>query len=173
MKIAYIVLIAIIIFSLVYFYSGINFSADADLDDIPNWDDNCPNISNPLQEDYDKDSLGDICDPDDDNDKVVDAVDVFDNDPNEWADFDFDGVGSNQDKDDDNDGILDENDTMPIPISEKLTQQHMTEIENCIFEDEDKRFLCFRDFFVSLVEQETDNADPWFPHCNQSQKLWL
>ena len=160
MKITYIVMIAIIIFILVYFYSGINFSADADLDDIPNWDDNCPNISNPLQEDYDKDGLGDICDPDDDNDKVVDAIDVFDNDPNEWADFDFDGVGSNQDKDDDNDGVLDENDTTPIPISEKLTQQHMAEIENCVLEDEDKRFLCFRDFFVSLVEQETDNADP-------------
>jgi len=160
MKIAYIVVIVIIISSLVYSYSGINFSVDADLDEIPNWDDNCPNISNPLQEDYDKDGLGDICDPDDDNDKVVDAIDVFDNDPNEWADFDFDGIGSNQDKDDDNDGILDENDSTPIPISEKLTQQHMAEIENCIFEDEENRFLCFRDFFVSLVEQETDNADP-------------
>jgi len=118
MKILLIVAIPIITVFLASFYGGINFSsADADLDDVPDSSDNCPDISNPLQEDYDKDSLGDICDPDDDNDKVVDAVDVFDNDPNEWADFDFDGIGSNQDKDDDNDGILDEKDSMPTPNS--------------------------------------------------------
>ena len=141
-RILLIIIITIITFSLASIYSGIDFSADADLDDVPDSSDNCPDISNPLQEDYDKDSLGDICDPDDDNDKVVDAVDVFDNDPNEWADFDFDGIGSNQDKDDDNDGILDEKDSMPIPISEKLTQQHMTEIERCILQTGTNHLLC-------------------------------
>jgi len=159
-KILLIVAIPAITFSLVFYYGGINFSADADLDEIPDSSDNCPDISNPLQDDYDKDGLGDICDPDDDNDKVVDAVDVFDNDPNEWADFDFDGVGSNQDTDDDNDGILDEKDPMPIPISEKLTQQYMTEIEICILEDGTNRLLCYGDFFDSLVEQEVNNENP-------------
>jgi len=159
-KIILIIGIAIITLSLGSFYNEINFSADADLDDVPDSSDNCPNISNPLQENYDKDSLGDICDPDDDNDKVVDAIDAFDNDPNEWADFDFDGIGSNQDKDDDNDGILDEEDSMPIPISEKLTQQHMTEIESCILESGTNRLLCYGNFFASLVEQEENNEVP-------------
>jgi len=159
MKILLIVAIATITFSLVSFYGGINFSADADLDEIHDSSDNCPNIPNPLQDDYDKDGLGDICDSDDDNDNVVDALDAFDNDPNEWADFDFDGIGSYQDKDDDNDGILDEEDPMPIPISEKLTQQHMTEIERCILEDGTSRLLCYGNFFVSLVKQEENNEN--------------
>jgi len=160
MKILLIVATTIITFSLVSFYGGINFSADADLDNVPDSSDNCPDISNPLQDDYDKDSLGDICDPDDDNDKVVDALDAFDNDPNEWADFDFDGIGSNQDKDDDNDEILDEKDTTPIPISEKLTQQYMTEIESCILQNGTNRLLCYGNFFASLVEQEVNNEVP-------------
>jgi len=161
MKILLIVATVIITVFLASFYGGINFSsADADLDDVPDSSDNCPDISNPLQEDYDKDSLGDICDPDDDNDKVVDTVDVFDNDPNEWADFDFDGIGSNQDKDDDNDGILDEKDPTPIPISEKLTQQYMTEIESCTLENRTNHLLCYRNFFGYLVEQEVNNEDP-------------
>jgi len=158
-KIIKILLVAVV--ASAFTFSLVSFiSADADLDDVPDSSDNCPNISNPLQEDYDKDSLGDICDSDDDNDKVVDAIDAFDNDPNEWADFDFDGIGSNQDKDDDNDGILDEEDSSPIPISEKLTQQHMTEIESCVLEDVTNRLLCYGNFFISLVEQEENNENP-------------
>ncbi len=92
---------------MVSFYGGINIFADADSDGVPDSSDNCPDVSNPLQDDFDKDGLGNTCDPDDDNDKVPDTEDAFDTDPTEWADFDFDGIGDNADADDDNDGILD------------------------------------------------------------------
>ncbi len=42
-----------------------------------------------------------------DGDNVPDVLDLFPNDPNEWADNDNDGTGDNQDTDDDNDGMSD------------------------------------------------------------------
>ncbi len=42
-----------------------------------------------------------------DGDGVPDVLDLFPNDPNEWADNDRDGTGDNQDPDDDNDGMTD------------------------------------------------------------------
>lgn len=38
-------------------------------------EDNCPLVANPNQEDFDNDATGDICDADDDNDGVMDAMD--------------------------------------------------------------------------------------------------
>ena len=146
--------------TLVSFYGGIGFSADADMDGVPDSSDNCPDAPNPLQDDYDKDSLGDTCDLDDDNDKIVDEIDAFDTDPTEWADFDFDGVGSNQDTDDDNDGILDINDPTPVPISEELTIEHLKEIENCTLMDSGtSRLTCYSQFFEKLVKQVQNNED--------------
>lgn len=54
----------------------IGWFADADLDGIADGDDNCPNVANPNQENYDGDGQGDACDADDDNDGVPDANDV-------------------------------------------------------------------------------------------------
>jgi chitinase len=42
-----------------------------------------------------------------DGDNVPDVLDLFPDDPNEWADNDGDGSGDNQDIDDDNDGMSD------------------------------------------------------------------
>jgi len=69
--------------------------------------DNCPDVFNPDQADTDADGMGDVCDPDIDNDGFSNASDAFPYDPTEWIDTDNDGVGNNSDPDDDNDGFSD------------------------------------------------------------------
>ena len=92
---------------------------DIDGDGVCGNIDNCPSTPNTDQSDWDGDGLGDVCDPDNDNDGLSDAdeisqgtnpfnsdtdgdgvddsSDVFPNDPNESADADGDGVGDNAD----------------------------------------------------------------------------
>ena len=64
--------------------------------------------------DWDFDGLADSCDPDDDNDGVIDLDDAFPFDDTESLDTDQDGVGNNADDDDDDDGILDADDRFPL-----------------------------------------------------------
>ncbi len=69
-------------------FSGISRVAwrhDADADAIADVSDNCPADFNPLQENLDGDGLGDLCDPDDDNDLVADGADCRPGDPALWA----------------------------------------------------------------------------------------
>lgn len=51
-------------------------SLDADGDMVPDSQDNCPNDANTTQDNFDGDSLGDACDPDDDNDGLSDVDEV-------------------------------------------------------------------------------------------------
>ena len=48
---------------------------DTDNDGIPDNIDNCPDIANEDQADFDGDGIGDRCDPDDGNDGIIDTED--------------------------------------------------------------------------------------------------
>ena len=56
--------------------SGVRMGLDRDRDVLFDGVDNCPNISNPLQQNFDGDALGNACDPDDDNDGLLDVVET-------------------------------------------------------------------------------------------------
>ena len=70
--------------------------------------------------DQDLDGICDFIDMDMDGDGFDNDVDMFPEDPTEWADFDADTVGDNADLDDDNDLVLDVNDAFPYDSSETV-----------------------------------------------------
>ena len=110
--------------------------SDKDGDGVADGPDNCPEEFNPLQGDFDLDTVGDKCDPDDDNDLTADDLDCKpkdasvhpeaeetcdgkDNDCNLIVDEGFDDNDSDGwkdcvDDDDDNDGVDDQADCDPL-----------------------------------------------------------
>lgn len=65
--------------------SRVTYLSDADGDQIADAADNCPGAANPLQENFDGDAMGDLCDPDDDNDTFLDIADCRPMDMTLWA----------------------------------------------------------------------------------------
>ena len=81
---------------------------DVDLDDVPDYIDNCPTVANPSQDNTDGDSQGNDCDDDDDNDGLLDTADNCSLIVNpSQANYDGDSQGDVCDADDDNDNVLD------------------------------------------------------------------
>ena len=93
--------------------------SDIDSDGISDKVDNCPEIFNPEQLDFDDDKVGDLCDTDDDNDGFLDENDSHPLDSNENMDLDGDGLGDNSDPDIDGDGIDNSEDYYPYNPNEK------------------------------------------------------
>lgn len=70
-------------------YERCDSDGDSRADDI----DNCPTIDNPDQADFDRDRVGDACDPDDDGDGAANTSDNCQRLANNQTDSDRDGVG--------------------------------------------------------------------------------
>jgi hypothetical protein len=121
---------------------------DADGDGVPDAQDNCPNDANPLQENNDGDSEGDVCDNDDDNDGLTDVEEMnFDGNPaynpltdtdpfnadtdgdglSDFDEFNFDGLPAYNPLTDtnplltDTDGDSYSDDTDPVPLNFNYT----------------------------------------------------
>ena len=140
------------------------FVSDVDDEGIPDASDNCPNDPNPDQADFDSDSQGDVCDPDDDNDGVADGSDNCPMIVNaDQTNTDGDGLGNACDPDDDNDGVADGSDNCPAVANPGQEDTDHDSIGNACDPQEEICGNCLdddNDSFVDLFDPDCLPTNP-------------
>jgi len=160
-------------------------NSDCDNDTVFDLTDNCLLVANPNQLDTDGDRIGDACDPDDDNDGILDVNEVAsacrlsadcdddghndseDNCPvdanGDQLDTDGDQLGDACDADDDNDNVLDINEAAePCQIEQDCDG-------DLINDDRDVFPLNFAEWQDSDRDGYGDNSDNCLLAANPSQ----
>jgi len=123
--------------------------------------DNCPTTSNASQTDSDSDGLGNVCDPDDDNDTVLDASDNCSLVPNpDQTNTDGDALGNACDPDDDNDTIVDASDNCPLVANASQTNTDGDgQGDACDPDDDNDGVLDASDNCPTTVNPSQENTD--------------
>ncbi len=156
--------------------STVFFVGDTDLDSdgIGDSYDNCPGVANPNQLDTDGDTIGNLCDLDDDNDNWLDETEInCGSDPLDVDSFpsdnDYDGQADCVDTDDDNDGWSDQDEVAcnsdPFDSSIIPLDTDLDGISNCKDTDDDndgwldeEELNCNSDSLDSAIKPlDTDN----------------
>lgn len=121
------------------------YDTDIDGDGILDGADVCPRIPNPDQANLDMDEYGDLCDQDDDGDRIPDELDDCPLGETGWVslqstDHDSDGCrDAGEDLDDDEDRIFDHNDACPLgPVGWISTPEVDREGDGCADYDTDE-----------------------------------
>ncbi len=112
-------------------------NGDADGDNIPNGEDNCPSVYNPEQYDCDNNDVGDACED------------------NAFPDTDEDGLGDPCDDDDDNDG-LDDIEEMQFGVDCSITDPHLADTDSDGVSDSEDAYP--NDPYPAFLTQENTNG---------------